>query len=131
MCWVFFFKQKTAYEMRISDWSSDVCSSDLNQAVVNAVVPGVGVTQFIQNNGSTRVWGAEFEVIAVPWEGMEITSSLSLMDGKYKKGSFSEVQVVNGQEVTVDLSDLPLDRKSVVEGKSGSVRVDLGGRRPI
>src|SRR3546814_5449107 len=29
MC--FFFKQKTAYEMRISDWSSDVCSSDLAQ----------------------------------------------------------------------------------------------------
>src|SRR3546814_9722882 len=27
---LFFFKQKTAYEMRISDWSSDVCSSDLN-----------------------------------------------------------------------------------------------------
>src|SRR3546814_828901 len=30
---VFFFKQKTAYEMRISDWSSDVCSSDLRIAV--------------------------------------------------------------------------------------------------
>src|SRR3546814_8973170 len=30
MCF-FFFKQKTAYEMRISDWSSDVCSSDLRQ----------------------------------------------------------------------------------------------------
>src|SRR3546814_6568300 len=29
----FFFKQKTAYEMRISDWSSDVCSSDLNFGV--------------------------------------------------------------------------------------------------
>src|SRR3546814_1243571 len=28
----FFFKQKTAYEMRISDWSSDVCSSDLSEA---------------------------------------------------------------------------------------------------
>src|SRR3546814_7127699 len=28
---VFFFKQKTAYEMRISDWSSDVCSSDLGR----------------------------------------------------------------------------------------------------
>src|SRR3546814_4615868 len=28
-CGLFFFKQKTAYEMRISDWSSDVCSSDL------------------------------------------------------------------------------------------------------
>src|SRR3546814_9682431 len=30
MCCFFFFKQKTAYEMRISDWSSDVCSSDLS-----------------------------------------------------------------------------------------------------
>src|SRR3546814_1162406 len=30
MILLFFFKQKTAYEMRISDWSSDVCSSDLN-----------------------------------------------------------------------------------------------------
>src|SRR3546814_18488492 len=29
LCVFFFFKQKTAYEMRISDWSSDVCSSDL------------------------------------------------------------------------------------------------------
>src|SRR3546814_15523271 len=29
-CYFFFFKQKTAYEMRISDWSSDVCSSDLD-----------------------------------------------------------------------------------------------------
>src|SRR3546814_6221761 len=31
-CLFFFFKQKTAYEMRISDWSSDVCSSDLQSA---------------------------------------------------------------------------------------------------
>src|SRR3546814_5702200 len=38
MCWymfgfIFFFKQKTAYEVRISYWSSDVCSSDLDSAV--------------------------------------------------------------------------------------------------
>src|SRR3546814_2423143 len=33
VCYMFFFfKQKTAYEMRISDWSSDVCSSDLHAA---------------------------------------------------------------------------------------------------
>src|SRR3546814_4932022 len=30
---VFFFKQKTAYELRISDWSSDVCSSDLTPLI--------------------------------------------------------------------------------------------------
>src|SRR3546814_1392974 len=34
VCCFFFFKQKTAYEMRISDWSSDVCSSDLDEAAV-------------------------------------------------------------------------------------------------
>src|SRR3546814_2654562 len=34
---VFFFKQKTAYEMRISDWSSDVCSSDLAERAMEAV----------------------------------------------------------------------------------------------
>src|SRR3546814_16097280 len=32
---VFFFKQKTAYDMRISDWSSDVCSSDLSMPSLN------------------------------------------------------------------------------------------------
>src|SRR3546814_9406909 len=34
----FFFKQKTAYEMRISDWSSDVCSSDLADFCAGAVL---------------------------------------------------------------------------------------------
>src|SRR3546814_1243638 len=38
----FFFKQKTAYEMRISDWSSDVCSSDL--APTGAEQPAGGTT---------------------------------------------------------------------------------------
>src|SRR3546814_2214843 len=37
----FFFKQKTAYEMRISDWSSDVCSSDLD----------IGVTEYFRALG--------------------------------------------------------------------------------
>src|SRR3546814_9215918 len=38
----FFFKQKTAYEMRISDWSSDVCSSDLVAQLVRAARISVG-----------------------------------------------------------------------------------------
>src|SRR3546814_3369086 len=37
---VFFFKQKTAYEMRISDWSSDVCSSDLAELLNGRVRHG-------------------------------------------------------------------------------------------
>src|SRR3546814_2625962 len=35
----FFFKQKTAYEMRISDWSSDVCSSDLVEIRIPIIIP--------------------------------------------------------------------------------------------
>src|SRR3546814_10358835 len=34
----FFFKQKTAYEMRISDWSSDVCSSDLQSGSIGSAI---------------------------------------------------------------------------------------------
>src|SRR3546814_3279024 len=42
-CFFFFFNQKTAYEMRISDWSSDVCSSDL----LNRGDPGELLTDLI------------------------------------------------------------------------------------
>src|SRR3546814_1619514 len=43
---IFFFKQKTAYEMRISDWSSDVCSSDLKD---RGVVPFIKVDQGLED----------------------------------------------------------------------------------
>src|SRR3546814_15129952 len=47
----FFFKQKTAYEMRISDWSSDVCSSDLQTSVTiaeTAPVVTLNVTETVE-----------------------------------------------------------------------------------
>src|SRR3546814_2524584 len=47
----FFVKQKTAYEMRISDWSSDVCSSDLNVRVLKVPEPQV----FFLNFGESRL----------------------------------------------------------------------------
>src|SRR3546814_8409615 len=40
----FFFKQKTAYEMRISDWSSDVCSSDLAALALSGLLAAAGPT---------------------------------------------------------------------------------------
>src|SRR3546814_7960315 len=44
MCvFIFFFKQKTAYEMRISDWSSDVCSSDLGGITQKELAALVGI----------------------------------------------------------------------------------------
>src|SRR3546814_7469424 len=72
----FFFKQKTAYEMRISDWSSDVCSSDLADSQVDE------------------------------------------LDADERRDETAKP--IDGN-----------DRKSVVKGKSVSVRVDFGGRRSI
>src|SRR3546814_1530401 len=61
----FFFKQKTAYEMRISDWSSDVCSSDLSFACRLATVwsekttPQPKVTPFELRRSEERRVGKE------------------------------------------------------------------------
>src|SRR3546814_982371 len=44
---LFFFKQKTAYEMRISDWSSDVCSSDLQFTDVDEIGRPARQTEFL------------------------------------------------------------------------------------
>src|SRR3546814_4406836 len=62
--WVccFFFKQKTAYEMRISDWSSDVCSSDLYWTEIRlttmraspARISTSGVAQIVDHAGAQR-----------------------------------------------------------------------------
>src|SRR3546814_9351541 len=55
-----FLKQKTAYEMRISDWSSDVCSPDLREedqvrAAVAATVDAFGGIDILVNNASA-IW---------------------------------------------------------------------------
>src|SRR3546814_5874618 len=62
----FFFKQKTAYEMRISDWSSDVCSSDLLHADRRPDAPGVLAARHLH-----RVAGEQAGVEEGPEEGGE------------------------------------------------------------
>src|SRR3546814_8733928 len=54
---VFFFKQKTAYEMRISDWSSDVCSSDLFKSIEKTGANSYRVTETCSEGGAA--WGTE------------------------------------------------------------------------
>src|SRR3546814_6255741 len=54
LCFIFFFKQKTAYEMRISDWSSDVCSSDLKREFPHAVDECGGRLEFPIRIGGQR-----------------------------------------------------------------------------
>src|SRR3546814_9629747 len=122
----FFFKQKTAYEMRISDWSSDVCSSDLND--VNAFEAAIRTWR--AGGGKGRVWIA-FETL-YSMEGdmapiadfaklAEAEDAWPLMDEAHATG----VHGPQGRGLTA------ANRKSVVEGKSVSVSVGFGGRRVI
>src|SRR3546814_2337451 len=65
---VFFFKRKTAYEMRISDWSSDVCSSDLDHVVaakaafgscrwlVDTLCPRFGIESTVVDGRDNDAW---------------------------------------------------------------------------
>src|SRR3546814_11125624 len=55
MFFIFFFKQKTAYEMRISDWSSDVCPSDLFRSMTEAHRIDRGPYDGIESERITRL----------------------------------------------------------------------------
>src|SRR3546814_13978647 len=63
---VYFFKQKTAYEMRISDWSSDVCSSDL-----------IEVAQARLALSSTAIWHGVVRIEPLQLRGVQVTMSPS------------------------------------------------------
>src|SRR3546814_10777894 len=67
----FFFKQKTAYEMRISDWSSDVCSSDLmDGAPLRAGMPvAEGSTITTSANGFVTLQLADGTKVTLPQDG--------------------------------------------------------------
>src|SRR3546814_5073354 len=69
---LFFFKQKTAYEMRISDWSSDVCSSDLTWAAAMSLFAssfrGMG---FKAEAGVEQGLSADFRETGKPISGLE------------------------------------------------------------
>src|SRR3546814_1532881 len=70
---VFFFKQKTAYEMRISDWSSDVCSSDLQ--TVGAKINGrvVPLRTQIQNGDQVQILRSKAQHPDPSWETFVLT----------------------------------------------------------
>src|SRR3546814_14024346 len=100
--------------MRISDWSSDVCSSDLDTVTGTTINAAPGdpllnfeITQPINSDQTAAIDGWEFALQHSFWDtGF---------------GVILNYTIVNGDA----------DRKSVVEGKSVSVRVHLGGRRII
>src|SRR3546814_2960099 len=75
----FFFKQKTAYEMRISDWSSDVCSSDLAASTWprrhshDQAIPYASRAHRTRRIASCRLWFNRFRQYDRTWRSREGT----------------------------------------------------------
>src|SRR3546814_14526360 len=93
--------------MRISDWSSDVCSSDLKPI---------------------RIGKRDMAVAACEAMGWAVPDSVVWF---VQRVEAAKQRVLKARELKNEVEERKEDRKSVVSGKSVSVRVDLGGRRII
>src|SRR3546814_10103459 len=109
---VCFFKQKTAYEMRISDWSSDVCSSDLswqdpsnNKAFLDGQVSltanGISVYYAAKNSKDPKMKAIAEDIqhahlpigpIGKPTELMQITQMMLFKHSKYPNAAKAYMQ---------------------------------------
>src|SRR3546814_11916026 len=118
----FFFKQKTAYEMRISDWSSDVCSSDL---ALSRAGRGIRLARLIlqRQRGSEHI--AEHRVGQSPGIRVVARAMIAIdemapvgqhMDGPMREGMNREARACRSQRRIMpdppESNDNP-DRKSV------------------
>src|SRR3546814_14493401 len=122
----FFFKQKTAYEMRISDWSSDVCSSESSRAAGRrrgdhrppdrAGLLRVECRPIVMHRAAARACGRGRPPGPEPGDRL----------GPARYGQAAVRQRRQGLRGTCGR-----DRKSGVEGKRVTVRVDLGVGRNI
>src|SRR3546814_4056322 len=110
---VFVFKQKTAYEMRISDWSSDVCSSDLNVEIV-AIEEALGTLRITLRDPDALDGGAVTLIFA---DDPLALKKWELVDPQGIRTQVSLVNPVYGEAVDSDLF------------KYGDLEIYRGGRR--
>src|SRR3546814_18371250 len=103
--------------MRISDWSSDVCSSDLEKHSIDIAVAEDKLSQAIGRGGqnvrlASKLTGWQLNVMTQD----QVTAK-------------SDAEQEAARQLFMDKLEVDQDRKSVVEGKSVSVSVDLGCAR--
>src|SRR3546814_4856075 len=110
---VFFSNQKTAYEGRVSDWSSDVCSSDLQESGVD-LRTRLAVAKIVL--GGSRRHPIQASVL------QRLQPSITL------PRAGPPIQLLMHLEAALKRHNRP-DRKRVGSGTGESVRVELGGRR--
>src|SRR3546814_7942393 len=95
----FVFKQKTAYEMRISDWSSDVCSSDLGKTVVT-----------FNTNAGYGV-GSSFETVQQLCADSKILEGFSTKGGVERDGSLFVMEGEKEKQVEVKVQNWQIGRE--------------------
>src|SRR3546814_1565432 len=115
MMFVFFVKQKTAYEMRISDWSSDVCSSDLGNVLAGARhITLAGSIAYVTTDAGLVVLD-----LTVPLQP-KVTAQLPLTDARASAIQFRYLWVTDAEGVKLfDVTDLT----QPVAVPSGTVRL--------
>src|SRR3546814_12618351 len=112
---IFFFKQKTAYEMRISDWSSDVCSSDLCESEAQANPRSAGERE--PSITAALALAALREALRIETFGIPPVLGVAM-------------HRIRAQHSGCPGGDHGIaDRTSDAQGTSVPVRVVLGGRR--
>src|SRR3546814_16399737 len=115
--------------MRISDWSSDVCSSDL--VTGSNYAPGSGLAPQAPQGERVLVYGDLKSVKPYAEYRAPDREIVLKLTGNMERYFWS----INGKKYSeakpIRLNYGERDRKRVVEGKSMSVRVDVGGRRII
>src|SRR3546814_16721112 len=143
MCLFFFFKQKTAYEMRISDWSSDVCSSDLfgsgaiskvaeelerigkRALVLSTPEQGASASALARELGGGAVGtftGAAMHVpVSVVDEAASMASRLGA-DCTVAIGGGSTIGLAKGLSITLDLPSLVVRAHERRVGTAGALR---------
>src|SRR3546814_11792659 len=111
--------------MRISDWSSDVCSSDLEDRVAAAQRLGDVADAARRQRHHVALGDKDGGAIAFEADGF---AAAGVHVGSWACG-VAVRRVASAR--TAGTPRMVADRKSVVEGKSGSGRVDVGGRRRV
>src|SRR3546814_18075808 len=122
MVWFFVFKQKTAYEMRISDWSSDVCSSDLLGVLV---LRGEAVVDDLLVRGVLLELGRGFAQIRRIPEALP--DALGLVHDLLLFEQLGEQDVERDDRHDDENAERPL-RNQAAFAKSGDEAVRIGAR---
>src|SRR3546814_1912560 len=84
----FFFKQKTAYDVRISDWSSDVCSSDLSAVYSDGKQTGAAQEAFAKFHASGGEWRIEKQRLR--WDILDAFSKAAQQAGIPASDDFNQ-----------------------------------------